>query len=64
MNLVEAIKKYPNDYDLGQYFSTNYDSLDDFNQYMGPRIINEYPNHYELGNYLRTKFINEIPSTK
>jgi hypothetical protein len=62
MTLSEAIERYPNDYELGHYFSVNYHSLDDFNQYMGPRIIHEYPNYYELGNYLRTKFINEIPS--
>lgn len=55
MTLKESIKKYSNDYDLGEFFFCNYKSLDDINEFSSIRIIKENPNHYELGNYLRNK---------
>ena len=64
MMLSETIMKYANDYDLGAYFAANYHSLDDFNEYMGPRILKEYPNYYDLGKYLRNEFVNENPFRK
>ena len=57
MTLKEAIQKYPNDYDLGAFFSANYSDLDDFNEFEGPKIIREYPNYYELGAYLRHHYL-------
>jgi len=61
MTLTEAIAKYPNDYDLGHYFTVNYESLEDFNEFQGPVILRDHPNFYELGNYLRNEFVNENP---
>lgn len=55
MTLKENLKKYPNDFDLGKFFFSYYQVLDDINEKLSSKIIKEHPNYYELGAYLRNK---------
>ncbi|HRT03276.1 MAG TPA: hypothetical protein P5513_05000 [Candidatus Diapherotrites archaeon] len=58
MTLKEVINIFPNDYDLGEFFASNYNSLDDINHLLGISIIMDHPNYYELGSYLRKEYKN------
>jgi len=59
MTLEESKKKYPGDYDLGEFFANNFEFLDDMNEFMSARIVGEHPNYYELGGFLRNKYKND-----
>ena len=53
MKLENVKLKYSNDYDLGEYFRSNYSEVEDLNHENVKELINEYPNNYKLGEVVR-----------
>ena len=58
MKLENVKLKYSNDYDLGEYFRSNYSEVEDLNHENVKELINEYPNNYKLGEVVRHR-LNE-----
>lgn len=56
-NFLEAVQKYSNDYDLGEYLREKYQ-----NNLNAPtevlEMIKAYPNNYKLGEAARSNFLN------
>ena len=53
ITLDEAKRKYPNNYDLGEFIRHNLYEIRDLNMLKLQAILKKYPNDYSLGNYIR-----------
>lgn len=58
MKLEDAKLMYSNDYDLGEYFRSNYSEVEDLHHENVNELIKEYPNNYKLGEVVRHR-LNE-----
>ena len=57
LNLIDAVKEFPNDYDLGEYLRIHYGFRSSLNTTEVHEMVREYPNNYELGKVARTQAI-------
>lgn len=53
MKLEDARLMYSNDYDLGEYFRSNYEEIEDLNREVVKEMLKEIPNNYMLGSPVR-----------
>ena len=56
MTLKEVKKKYPNDYNLGNFIRFHFEEINDLISYEIKIIIKNHPNDASLGNYMRHKY--------
>ena len=53
MKLEDAKLMYSNDYDLGEYFRSNYSEVENLNHENAKELVKKYPNNYRLGAKVR-----------
>jgi hypothetical protein len=54
--LQEILKKYPNNYNLGNFFANHHSEIEEISEEEGASIAKNHPNYYTLGEYLRNTF--------
>ena len=58
LSLADAVREYPNDYDLGEYLRSHYGFGSSLNTSEVHEMVREYPNNYELGKEARHQMLH------